>query len=118
MWLDLWLRSRLKPGLEGSHVKKTKARPATFGEFLLAIPKPVQRVLRLIRMVKKGEVPEAMEAMSYGMAATTLMRRWQVYFAAYERHNSHSPMPRGTAAQHRTMRPYQRSRWKLRFLLT
>jgi len=99
-------------------MKKTTARPATFGEYSRAFPAAVQRVLRQIRLVIKEEVPEAKETIGYGMPATTLMGHYLVYFAAYEGHVSLYPIPRGTEALRRKMRPYQRGRGTLRFPLT
>jgi uncharacterized protein YdhG (YjbR/CyaY superfamily) len=99
-------------------MRRTNARPATFGEYSRAFPTNVQHVLRQIRVVIKGEVSEAKETISYGMPATTLMGRHLVYFAGYERRVSLYPVPRGTETLRRKLRPYQWGRGTLRLPLS
>jgi uncharacterized protein YdhG (YjbR/CyaY superfamily) len=55
-------------------------------EYIASFPADVQDALTSIRRTVKEAVPEALEKISYHMAAYTLDGRRLIYFAAYQRH--------------------------------
>lgn len=96
-------------------MQKKTAGPATIAEYSRGFPRKAQSALRQIRRVIKEEAPEAKEDIRYGMPAATLRGHYLVYFAAYERHIGIYPVPEGTEALRRRLRPYRSGRGTLRF---
>ena len=66
-----------------------KAAP-TIDAYILGYPKPVQAILRRIRLTIRKIVPKATEAMSYGIPTFKLHGNL-VHFAAYKKHISFYP---------------------------
>jgi uncharacterized protein YdhG (YjbR/CyaY superfamily) len=74
--------------------KKTASskKPETIDEYLLTLPQPAQRMLRRVRNVIAGAVPDAVQSMSYGIPTFTRAGKPLLYFAAWKQHWSLYPV--------------------------
>lgn len=62
-----------------------KSTPGDIDEYIAGFPVNVQKLLKLLRETIKKNAPEALEVISYGMAAFKL-HSMLVYFAAHNHH--------------------------------
>jgi len=92
-------------------------KPANFQAYIAGFPTGVQAALRKVRAAIKATVPEAGETISYGIPAFTLNGTYLVYLAAYKKHFSLHPIPRGDAVLRREMAGYEAGAGTLRFRL-
>jgi uncharacterized protein YdhG (YjbR/CyaY superfamily) len=68
-------------------------RPATtINEYLAVVPEPARTTLEKMRAVIRAAVPEATEAITYGMPTFKYRGRGLVAFAAFKKHCSLFPM--------------------------
>jgi uncharacterized protein YdhG (YjbR/CyaY superfamily) len=63
-----------------------KARTTTIDQYLATQPAPARRALRQVRSTVGQAVPDAVEAISYGMPAFKLRGRILLYFAGWKEH--------------------------------
>ena len=96
---------------------KAKSHPATFEAYVRKLPRKHEAALRQIRLLIKHEVPAARDAISYGIPSMTLGGKDFIGWAAWENHVSIYPVPDGSEALRRDMRPYRFGRGTLRFAL-
>jgi uncharacterized protein YdhG (YjbR/CyaY superfamily) len=85
--------------------------------YIGAFPDEVRAVLEAIRAMIREAEPEAEETISYRIPTFTLEGRYLLYFAAFERHVSVYPRPRGDAALDEAMAPYASGKGTLKFPL-
>lgn len=65
---------------------------ATADEYLARVPEPARTTLEKMRAVVRSAVPEATEAITYGMPTFKYRGRSLVAFAAFKKHCSLFPM--------------------------
>jgi uncharacterized protein YdhG (YjbR/CyaY superfamily) len=90
---------------------------ATVDDYIASFPPEVQDVLQDIRRTMHAAVPDAGEAISYGIPALTLHGRSLVYFAGWKRHVSVYPIPDGDDAYEAQVAAYRSGASTAKFLL-
>ena len=86
--------------------------------YIATFAEPVREVLDEVRRVLHDAVPDAGEAISYGMASLTLDGRSFVWFAGWSRHVSLYPVPGGDTVLDEALAPYVASKGTLKFPLS
>lgn len=71
-----------------------KTPPQNIDAYIIGFPEAVQEILEKIRVMIHEMAPEAEETISYGIPSFTL-NGYLVHFAAYKKHISIYPAPRG-----------------------
>jgi uncharacterized protein YdhG (YjbR/CyaY superfamily) len=94
-----------------------KKKFATVDQYIASFPKHVQTVLQKIRRTIRKAAPGAEETISYQIPTFKLDGRSLVYFAGWKDHVSLYPIPKGTAAFHKSIARYQKGKGTLRFSL-
>lgn len=90
------VRRALAEALElGTRMKSRQIAPKNIDEYIAGFPDDVQAILQKIRMTIRKAAPDAEETISYQIPTYTLNGRYLIYFAAYQRHVSVYPAPRG-----------------------
>jgi uncharacterized protein YdhG (YjbR/CyaY superfamily) len=84
------------------------------GEYIAAFPKKVQPILRQVRKTIRKAAPEAKETISYRIPAYMLDGRL-IYFAAFEKHISIYPAPRGAAEFKKELAAYKGGKGTVQF---
>lgn len=84
----------MKPSMTKTKYTKTE----NIDSYIAGFPKATQMLLQQIRNTIREVVPEAEEAISYGMPTFNLHGRYLVYFAAYKKHIGFYPAPVGNEA--------------------
>ncbi|MEP7291027.1 MAG: DUF1801 domain-containing protein [Chloroflexota bacterium] len=72
---------------------RAKKVPADINEYIDAFPENVQRLLEAMRQTIQKAVPEAEEAIKYGMPTFRLRGKNLISFAAYKKHIGFYPKP-------------------------
>jgi len=67
--------------------------PKDIDEYIARFPLNTQEILEQIRLTIKKLVPEAEEAISYGIPTFNLNGTYLIYFAAYKKHIGFYPVP-------------------------
>ena len=86
-------------------------------DYIEAFPPDVQAVLETLRALARGVLPDAEEAISYGIPVYRVGSTDIVYFAGWQRHTSLYPIPAVSEAVERQLKPYRAGRGTLRFRL-
>ena len=81
----------------------------TIDEYISTFPKSTQLILNEIRKAIKELVPEATEAISYGMPTFKLNGNL-IHFAAYKHHIGLYPTSSGVAAFKKELKKYKTSK--------
>jgi uncharacterized protein YdhG (YjbR/CyaY superfamily) len=87
-------------------------------EYIAAQPEPVQAVLRRVRAIVQGAMPDAVEVISYQMPAYRLHGRVVLYFAGWARHYSLYPVGDDLAQFKDELAPYEVKKGTIRFPLS
>jgi len=86
----------------------------TIDDYISSFPISTQKILESIRKALKEEVPEATEAISYGMPTFKLNGNL-VHFAAYKHHIGFYPTPSGVEAFKKDLEKYKTSKGAIQF---
>lgn len=70
----------------------TASKPKDIDEYIAGFPSGTQEILKQIRLTIKKVVPEAEEAISYGIPTFNLNGTYLIYFAAYKKHIGFYPV--------------------------
>jgi uncharacterized protein YdhG (YjbR/CyaY superfamily) len=97
--------------------EQSKARALSVDDYIEAFPPDVQAVLETLRALARRVLPEAEEAISYGIPAYRIGGADIVYFAGWQRHTSLYPIPAVSDAVEQQLKPYRAGRGTLRFRL-
>lgn len=73
-----------------------REKPATVDEYIGSFPPEVQHILHEVRRTIRRAIPDAEEAISYGIPTVTLEGRYVAYFAGWKGHVSVYPYPNAT----------------------
>ena len=92
-------------------------RSKTVDDYIQSFPSDVQVVLETLRALARKALPDADEAISYGIAAYRVGGTDIVYFAGWQRHTSLYPIPAVSEALEQELKPYRAGRGTLRFRL-
>jgi len=85
-------------------------------EYIATAPKQVRPILRQVRRTIRKAAPEAKETISYRIPAYMLDGRL-IYFAAFEKHISVYPAPRGAAEFKQELAAYKGGKGTVQFPL-
>jgi len=85
--------------------------------YIEGFPPEVRLVLASLREIARRTLPEAEEAISYGMPVYRLDGTDIVYFAGWRHHVSLYPVPAGDEILARDIEPYRAGKGTLRFSL-
>ena len=88
---------------------------ATIDEYIADLPDDVRPLLEEVRRTIRTVVPDAREAIGYGIPSMTLDGAPLVYFAAWKHHLSLYPVPAGDEAFEREIAPYRASKGTVQF---
>lgn len=89
----------------------------TIDEYINIFPTEIQRILSQIRAIIRDEVPDAMEAISYGMPTFKLNGKNLVHFAAWKEHIGFYPTPSGINMFKEELSQYEMSKGAIQFPL-
>lgn len=90
---------------------------ATIDEYIASFPPEVQEKLRGIREVIRRAVPDAEEAIRYGIPTLRLLESNLVHFAAFRDHLSFFPTPSGVEQFRKELSTYKLTRGTIQFPL-
>lgn len=76
-------------------------------EYIATFPQETRFILQEIREFIRKMVPEAEEAISYGMPAFNYRNTYLVYFAGYRKHIGFYPVPTGMEAFKKELSGYK-----------
>lgn len=92
-------------------------QPENVDAYIAAFPPEVQTLLRGVREAIRSELPEAPEAIRYGMPAVMLGRREAIYFAGWKKHIAVYPVARSDGPIEAELAPYRAEKDSLHFRL-
>lgn len=90
--------------------------PDTIGEYIAGFPDNIQRLLRQVYEIVRETVPEAEEAIKYGMP-TFIYHGNLVYFAAYKSHIGFYPAPVGNSRFEKALSTFTTGKGSVQFPL-
>lgn len=90
--------------------------PDTIGEYIAGFPVNIQRLLQQVYETVRETVPEAEEAIKYGMP-TFIYHGNLVYFAAYKNHIGFYPAPVGNSRFEKALSPFKTGKGSVQFPL-
>lgn len=93
-----------------------KSKFETIDKYISSFPKSTQKILKSVRKTIKEVVPEAIEAISYGMPTFKLNGNL-VHFAGYKSHIGFYPTPSGVEAFKKDLEKYKTSKGAIQFPL-
>ena len=86
-------------------------------EYIAACPPESQAYLKQIRKLIRTLVPDAKEKISYQIACFELNGRNLIHFAGWKKHVSLYPVPAGSEAFERQIKPYVSDKGTVKFSL-
>lgn len=86
-----------------------KTKPKDIDEYIAGFPEVTQKHLEQIRATIKKTVPDAVEAISYGIPSFNLNGHYLVYFAGYKKHIGVYPVPGSNKEFEKDFAPYYTS---------
>jgi len=89
----------------------------TVDEYLSAFPKNIREIIEELRDTIKQAAPQAEELISYNIPAFRLNGMNLVYYAAYKKHVSIYPAPRGNEAFKKILSVYKGGKGTVQFPL-
>lgn len=89
----------------------------TIDQFISAYPPEVQTILQKIRVLIQKSVPEAEEAMSYGIPTFKLNGKNLVHFSAFKEHIGFYPTPTGIEKFKKELSAYDGAKGSVKFPL-
>ena len=92
-----------------------KTHVQSVDEYIGALPKNIQRLLKKIRSAIRKTVPGAEEVISYQMPAFKLNGKILVYYAAWQNHIGFYALPSGTAAFKKELSKYKIAKGSIQF---
>ena len=95
----------------------TKKSPQTINAYIGNHPKQIQRLLQEMRQAVRDAIPEASEAISYGIPTFKLRGKNLVHFAAFKNHIGFYPTSSGVAAFKKQLSKYKTSKGTVQFPL-
>ncbi|KXK26248.1 MAG: hypothetical protein TR69_WS6001001243 [candidate division WS6 bacterium OLB20] len=94
-----------------------KQTPETIDDCISGYPEETQLILQNVRHVISAAVPEAVEAISYGIPTFKLNGKNLVHFSATKEHLGFYPTPEGIEAFRAELSGYDTSKGTVRFPL-
>ncbi|HJQ38543.1 MAG TPA: DUF1801 domain-containing protein [Thermoanaerobaculia bacterium] len=94
-----------------------KSAPKNIDEYIDGFPAEVQKVLQKIRMTIRKTAPKAEEAISYAIPTYKLDGKPLIYFAAFKKHVSVYPAPRGAKEFQEELKIYAGGKGTVQFPL-
>jgi uncharacterized protein YdhG (YjbR/CyaY superfamily) len=91
--------------------------PFAVDEYIDSFPTETQTALHDVRAAIRRTAPDAVERISYGMAAFELDGRMLVYFGGWKHHVGLYPVPSGDDAFEDLITPFRSAKGTLRFPL-
>jgi uncharacterized protein YdhG (YjbR/CyaY superfamily) len=89
----------------------------TIDTYIAQFPSEVQAILEKIRQTIHEAAPDAIEAISYGLATFKLNGKNLVHFGGWQHHIGFYPTPSGTEAFKKELSAYQHARGSVQFPL-
>jgi uncharacterized protein YdhG (YjbR/CyaY superfamily) len=97
-------------------MKPKRVQPTTIDEYIAGFPAEVQRILQEIRRVVRNAVPDAEEAIKYGVP-TFVLNGNLVHFAGFKNHIGFYPTPSGIEAFKDELSAYHSAKGSVQFPL-
>jgi uncharacterized protein YdhG (YjbR/CyaY superfamily) len=92
-------------------------KPDNIDEYIAGFPEPTQQALQLVRATIRKLAPEAVESVSYGIAAFHLNNTYLVYFGGYKTHIGMYPAPVSIEAFKEDIAHYKSGKGSVQFPL-
>ncbi len=89
--------------------------PGTMDQYIAAQPVVAQKILQAIRQKIQTAVPDATEAMSYGLPTYRINGKNMIHFGAYSRHIGVYATPDGHAQFEAELDAYKRGKGSVQF---
>jgi uncharacterized protein YdhG (YjbR/CyaY superfamily) len=93
----------------------SKPQNKTIDDYIAEFPKDVQEIMYKLRKIIKAVAPEAIESISYGMAAFKLKGKPLVYFAGWKSHIGIYALPSGTEQFKKELSNFATSKGAVKF---
>jgi uncharacterized protein YdhG (YjbR/CyaY superfamily) len=87
----------------------------TIDDYIASKPAEVEPILERVRKTLRQAVPEADEAIRYGIPTFKLDGKYVVYFAAWKNHLSIYPIPDADEDFEKELAPYRAAKGTLKF---
>ncbi len=94
-----------------------RSAPKNIDEYIDGFPDDVQTILQKIRMTIRKAAPKADETISYAIPTYKLDGKALIYFAAFKKHVSVYPAPRGAAEFKEELKGYAGGKGTVQFPL-
>lgn len=94
-----------------------RSAPKTIDEYNDGFPDDVQKILQKIRATIRKAAPKAEETISYAIPTYKLDGKPLIYFAAFKKHVSVYPAPRGAAEFKEELKAYAGGKGTVQFPL-
>jgi uncharacterized protein YdhG (YjbR/CyaY superfamily) len=101
----------------GGKMRTKRKAPKNIDDYIAGFPPDVQEILEKIRATIHKAAPGAEERISYQIPTFTLKGQYVIYFAAFSKHVSVYPAPRGAAEFKETLSAYEGGKGTVRFPL-
>jgi uncharacterized protein YdhG (YjbR/CyaY superfamily) len=98
-------------------MKTKRTTPQSIDEYIGRFPADTQVILEKIRATIRKAAPAAEETISYQIPTFTLNGQYLIYFAAFQKHVSVYPAPRGVERFKRELAAYAGGKGTVRFPL-
>jgi uncharacterized protein YdhG (YjbR/CyaY superfamily) len=92
-------------------------KAASMDAYIASLPQHARKAMEQIRSIINEMVPEAEEAISYGMPTFKLHGRYLVYFAAYKNHIGFYPAPVNNEVFKKDLAGYKTGKGSVQFPL-
>jgi uncharacterized protein YdhG (YjbR/CyaY superfamily) len=98
-------------------MRSNRTAPKSIDAYIAGFPPDVQEILEKVRATIRQAAPNAEEAISYQIPTFTLKGSYLIYFAAYKKHISLYPAPRGVEKFKKELSAYEGGKGTARFPL-
>lgn len=96
-------------------MKSNKAGFHSIDEYIATFPEETQKMLEEVRGIIRAAAPDALEKISYQIAAFELNGRNLVHFAGWKKHIAMYPTPTGSEAFNKQVAQYADGKGTLKF---
>ena len=93
-------------------------QPATIDEYMQPFSSDVQAILQTIRNTIQQNIPEAKEAIKYGIPTFVFKGKNVAHFGAFKHHIGFYPTPQGIAEFEKELSHYKQAKGSVQFPLT
>lgn len=90
-------------------------QPQSVDDYIASFPAETQEILQHIRLIIRGNAPDAVESIAYGMPAYKTNKKPLVYFAGYPNHIGFYATPTGHEQFAKELSRYKQGKGSVQF---